>query len=175
MSADSAFTDLTITLRDEANVVSTFNARITYSLSRAGAAGGPGSTGPTGSQARIAYAVGTSNFAFSGTNDVTKTGDVLPASGDWNFTTTWSTTPGVPTTGNSLYQVTGLFTPTTNQTVWNGYPYLSNLKVGQLDAISATIGILRTATSGARTEIKDNLIEVYDASNQLRVRLGIWT
>ena len=43
-----------------------------------------------------------------------------------------------------------------------------------LSAITATIGTLRTATSGARTEIKDNLIEVYDSSNSLRVRMGVW-
>ena len=43
-----------------------------------------------------------------------------------------------------------------------------------LSALSAKIGVLRTATSGARTEIKDNLIEVYDASGQVRVRLGVW-
>lgn len=43
-----------------------------------------------------------------------------------------------------------------------------------LSSISATIGVLRTKTSGARTEIKDNLIEVYDASGQVRVRLGVW-
>ena len=48
------------------------------------------------------------------------------------------------------------------------------LHVSSLSAISATIGTLRTATSGARTEIKDNLIEVYDSHNVLRVRMGVW-
>lgn len=48
------------------------------------------------------------------------------------------------------------------------------LSVDSLSAICATIGTLRTKTSGARTEIKDNLIEVYDANNRLRVRMGIW-
>ena len=48
------------------------------------------------------------------------------------------------------------------------------LNVSVLSAISATIGTLRTATSGARTEIKDNLIEVYDENNVLRVRMGVW-
>lgn len=44
----------------------------------------------------------------------------------------------------------------------------------ELSAITAKIGVLRTATSGARTEIKDNLIEVYDANGRIRVRLGVW-
>lgn len=48
------------------------------------------------------------------------------------------------------------------------------LNVTSLSALSATIGTLRTKTTGARVEIKDNLIEVYDERNQLRVRMGVW-
>lgn len=48
------------------------------------------------------------------------------------------------------------------------------LNVDSLSAITATIGTLRTKTSGARTEIKDNLIEVYDNNNVLRLRMGVW-
>lgn len=48
------------------------------------------------------------------------------------------------------------------------------MDVKSLSAITATIGLLRTASSGARTEIKDNLIEVYDNNNVLRVRIGVW-
>lgn len=48
------------------------------------------------------------------------------------------------------------------------------MNVESLSAITATIGLLRTASSGARTEIKDNLIEVYDNNNVLRVRIGVW-
>lgn len=49
-----------------------------------------------------------------------------------------------------------------------------NIDVDSLSAISATIGTLRTATTGARVEIKDNLIEVYDTSDVLRVELGVF-
>lgn len=49
-----------------------------------------------------------------------------------------------------------------------------NIDVDSLSAITATIGTLRTATTGARTEIKDNLIEVYDENDVLRVRMGVW-
>ena len=48
------------------------------------------------------------------------------------------------------------------------------LNVNSLSSISANIGTLRTATTGARTEIKDNLIEIYDENNKLRVRMGVW-
>lgn len=50
----------------------------------------------------------------------------------------------------------------------------SHLKVDSLDSLSAKIGVLRTKETGARTEIKDNLIEVYDENNRLRVRIGVW-
>ena len=48
------------------------------------------------------------------------------------------------------------------------------ISVGNLSAVSATIGTLRTRTSGARVEIYDNLIVVYDSNNVLRVRMGVW-
>ena len=49
------------------------------------------------------------------------------------------------------------------------------MQVDSLSTISATIGLLRTSASGARTEISDNLIKVYDNNNVLRVRIGVWT
>ena len=48
------------------------------------------------------------------------------------------------------------------------------MSVATLSAITATIGTLQTATSGARSVLKDNLFEVYDSNNILRVRLGVW-
>lgn len=48
------------------------------------------------------------------------------------------------------------------------------LQVDSLSTITARIGELKTADTGARTVIKDNLIEVYDENNQLRVRVGVW-
>lgn len=50
----------------------------------------------------------------------------------------------------------------------------TKLDVSTLSAITARIGELKTADSGARTVIKDNLIEVYDGQNRLRVRLGVF-
>ena len=48
------------------------------------------------------------------------------------------------------------------------------MQVDSLSSITATIGTLRTKTSGARVEISDNLIQVFDENNTLRVRLGLW-
>jgi hypothetical protein len=50
----------------------------------------------------------------------------------------------------------------------------AKINAASLSAITATIGLLRTATSGARLEVESNQIRVYDASNVLRVRMGIW-
>ena len=62
----------------------------------------------------------------------------------------------------------------TNKMLQAGCVDAGKIKVDSLSAISATIGTLRTATSGARLEIKDNLLEVYDSNNVLRVRMGVW-
>lgn len=50
----------------------------------------------------------------------------------------------------------------------------TKINVVNLGAISATVGLLRTATSGARMEIESNQIRVYDSSNVMRMRMGIW-
>lgn len=46
--------------------------------------------------------------------------------------------------------------------------------ITSLSALSATIGHFKSAETGARLEIKDSLLSVYDANNNLRVRLGLW-
>lgn len=49
------------------------------------------------------------------------------------------------------------------------------MSVLELSAITARIGVLRTATSGGRIEIHNDMFLVYDAGNNLRVRLGrLW-
>ena len=50
----------------------------------------------------------------------------------------------------------------------------NKISVDSLSAISAVIGVLRTATTGARLEVRSNQILVYDANNKLRVRMGVW-
>lgn len=50
----------------------------------------------------------------------------------------------------------------------------SKINVESLSAITARIGELKTADTGARMVLKDNLILVYYASGKLAVRLGVW-
>ena len=51
---------------------------------------------------------------------------------------------------------------------------INKASITSLSALSATIGHFKSATTGARLEIKDSLLSVYDNNNVLRVRLGIW-
>lgn len=49
------------------------------------------------------------------------------------------------------------------------------LDVKDLSSITANIGVLRTKSTGARMEIRDNCILIYDEQNRLRVRMGVWS
>jgi hypothetical protein len=50
----------------------------------------------------------------------------------------------------------------------------NRLNVTSLSAISANIGLIRTAPTGQRSELDNNGLRVYDANGTLRVRLGVW-
>lgn len=50
----------------------------------------------------------------------------------------------------------------------------AKMSVTDLSSITATVGLLRTATTGARMEIESNQLRVYDGSGNMRVRLGVW-
>lgn len=64
----------------------------------------------------------------------------------------------------SPYNVSGLGTTITP----------SGIVTPSLSALSATIGLLRTAASGARMELESNQLRIYDENNVMRVRLGVW-
>jgi len=57
------------------------------------------------------------------------------------------TSPPSLVTGEYLYQTDGIYVVGTNTITW-ATPYLSNLKVGSLSAISANLGVVNIATSG---------------------------
>jgi len=142
---------------------------------------GPTSTtpGPAGASARVAYAVTTTSPAGTPANKE-ETGDVVPTTGTWFPGVTWLTNaPATPlTAGQFLYQVDGLYNPVTGKTNWIGIPYLSNLKVGNLAALSVNTGALTVTdtitVTGNGTDgvlIKTDGIYIYNAG-VLRVKLG---
>ncbi len=60
----------------------------------------------------------------------------------------------------------------TTGTLAAGAVTADKITVSNLAAVSATIGTLRTASTGQRVEIQDNRIRVYDSVNVLRVKIG---
>jgi hypothetical protein len=166
MTTDAAQITVTITGRTAANV--SFSLTKIQSLAKSWqGATGTGTTGSTGTSTHRVYrtvTIGASKLTPSNT-----TNGAVPTS-----PATWYAAPQTVSTGQEQYQSDGTTLSGQTTTTWT-LEYPSYLKVGSLDAISATIGTLRTATSGARTEIKDNVIDIYDASNVLRVKIGVWT
>lgn len=51
---------------------------------------------------------------------------------------------------------------------------INKASINSLSALSANIGHFKSSQTGARLEIKDSVLLVYDANNTLRVRLGLW-
>jgi hypothetical protein len=109
-----------------------------------------GTVGAQGDSARTAYLVTTSGTAPGAVTAVK--GDVVPTSdaGTWSFSATSNLNAG-----EYMYQVDGIYSKSSNITAW-GNPYLSNLKVGTLSAITANVGNLTVAEQGnIRTYGKD--------------------
>ena len=52
--------------------------------------------------------------------------------------------------------------------------HIDTASIQNLSAVSATIGLLRTSESGARTEIEDNLITIFDDHDRPRVKIGVF-
>lgn len=101
-----------------------------------------GGTGTTGNSARICYSKTTLSSLATTPTTITTTGSTsFPPNGSWGSGTVWQATAPSIVAGESVYQSDGIYSPATNTTVWN-VPYLSNLKVGNLQAISTNTGSL---------------------------------
>lgn len=106
----------------------------------AGVDGATGGTGLTGSSYRLAYTDVTGNSLATTPATATTTGSTsFPATGTWGETVAWTATVPTIAAGHALFQIDGVYSPTTGNTVW-GVPYLSSLKVGSLSAITANLG-----------------------------------
>ena len=107
-----------------------------------GANGTNGTNGSQGASARICYAVSSSTSLNSTPATYTTSGSSsFPPYNTWGGAETWQGTIPSYGAGQALFQSDGIYDPVANQTVWN-VPYLSNLKVGQLSAISTNTGSL---------------------------------
>jgi hypothetical protein len=99
-------------------------------------------SGSDGASSRICYAKSTS-FALASTPSTYQTtgSATFPPTNTWGGSETWQATPPTLLTNEALFQSDGIYNPMTNLTTWN-VPYLSNLKVGALSAITANMGTL---------------------------------
>jgi len=114
----------------------------------AGTTGSTGSTGTTGASARICYAKVTGTTLNTSPSTVTTSGSTsFPPTNSWGGGEIWQGTVPTFAAGESIFQSDGIYSPTTNQTVWS-VPYLSSLKVGSLSAITANLG---SVTAGNMT------------------------
>jgi hypothetical protein len=102
-------------------------------------------SGSDGSSSRICYAKSTS-FALASTPATYQTSGPsgFPPTNTWGGAETWQATPPTLAVNEALFQSDGIYNPVTDLTTWN-VPYLSNLRVGALSAISANLG---TITAG---------------------------
>jgi len=102
-------------------------------------------SGSDGASSRICYAKSTSTSLASTPATYQTTGSAtFPPTNTWGGSETWQATPPTLAVNEALFQSDGVYNPMTNLTTWN-VPYLSNLKVGALSAISANLG---TITAG---------------------------
>jgi hypothetical protein len=107
-----------------------------------GTNGTPGLNGIDGLSSRICYAKSTlTSLSPSPAFYVTTGAGAFPPFNTWGGAETWQSTPPVIGAGEALFQSDGIYNPATTQTTWN-VPYLSNLKVGSLSAITVNTGNL---------------------------------
>lgn len=138
-TSDQEFFDLTATYSGIE-----YSARYSITKSKSGING----VSITGNSIRIAYTKTNLTTLSSTPLTISTAGNATyPSNDSWGTGTVWGATPPVLTAGQSLYQSNGIYNAITNQTIWD-VPYLSNLKVGALSAISADLG---TITAGSIT------------------------
>ena len=161
----------------------------TSGITARGYAGSNGTTGTAGASSRICYSKTTLSSLASTPTTITTTGSSsFPPNDSWGTGTVWQATPPTIVAGESVYQSDGIYNPATGNTIWN-VPYLSNLKVGNLQAISVNTGdlnvgtltggtitgsFIQTATSGKRVVISNstNDLQVYNAAGTVISSIG---
>jgi len=83
-------------------------------------------------------------------------------------------TPGIWSVGQSVTPITTGNVSTYIQGAAIGLAQINRATIGSLSAITATIGTLRTATSGQRSELSDNGLQLFNASNVPVIQVGMF-
>lgn len=175
----------------------TFQMELIISKVRDGATGVPGTPGVIGKSARIAFTL-VNGFSLNYSPlTVTVSGDTKPVTGTWGETAVWKDAiDSAPAAGQAWFQSNGTYDATAgvDSTVWRT-PYMSNLKVGSLEALSVNTGALvftdtcqsengnvqikadgtfklRSGTSGQRVELNPQGFYAYASTGVAVVELG---
>jgi membrane-bound inhibitor of C-type lysozyme len=140
--------------------------RRTFTIGKS-SAGAAGTSGTSAARAYALYTCSPSAPTVTGSPVVTA-GTSLPSSGSWSpaSATAWSSNTQTPGSSQAMFQSDGLYNPVTNQTTW-GVPYLSNFKVGSLEAITANMGTLTAGTISGTANITIAGSARFDGMNSL--------
>lgn len=130
-------------------VVSTSSPSIFYQIDTGIAINLDQISAADGASSRICYAKSAS-FALASTPTTYQTSGPsgFPPYNTWGGSETWQATPPMLGTNEALFQSDGIYNPSSDLTTWN-VPYLSNLKVGTLSAISADLGTITAGSMNA--------------------------
>lgn len=124
----------------------------TAAIYAAGYSASNGQAGPSGASYVTAYCASATGNATSAPAATTGKSS-LPAANSGGIVGTWSATVPTLVAGQYMYQVDGIYDPTTDKITWS-IPYWSSLKVGSLSAISANLGQI----TGGSMNINDKFI-----------------
>lgn len=139
-----------------------------------GTNGTNGSNGIDGLSSRICYAKSTSSSLNPTPATYTTTGvGAFPPTNTWGGSEVWQSTPPALTAGEALFQSDGIYNPATTQTVWN-VPYLSNLKVGSLSAISANLGTITAGSISGTSVTVDSSGYIRSGQTAFNTGTGFW-
>ena len=109
-----------------------------------GTPGSNGSNGTNGASVAVAYTLADAFTLNLTPATASRAGTAYPAAGTWGETRAWVAQPTTaPAAGQAWFQSVGIYDGV--NTVW-GVPYLSNLKVGSLSALSANFGNMTAGT-----------------------------
>ena len=113
---------------------------------------------------RSAYAVTSTSLGASPATFTTTGNATFPPDNEWGGSEHWVANPPSYLSGQNVYQIDGIYNPTTNLTLWAA-PYLSTLKVGSLSAISANLGTITAGTISGSNLYAGATNPVIDAVN----------
>jgi hypothetical protein len=115
-------------------------------------------------QARTGFTVYTGTLGNTPATITTSGGSSFPPTGTWGGTEVWSANPSTYNAGQNLWEIDGIYNPTTGLTLWVA-PFIATLKVGSLSAISANLGTITAGTISGTNVYAGSTHPVIDSTN----------